>query len=295
MNKEKKTIVKVKDFNLNHIFDCGQCFRWDKEEDGSYTGVVFNKILNISFKPDRENSINGEIQLIGSDEEDFKNIWQEYLDLNTDYSIIKGWLKKDDEIMAEAIQWGQGIRILNQELWEVIISFIVSQNNNIKRIKGCIEKLCELYGEPLGEFKGKKRYGFPTVETLARLDVEDLGQVKLGYRAKYIINTSKAIDSLQKEKGIKINELSTMETDSLRELLLQYNGIGLKVANCILLFGASKKESFPIDVWVKRVMNKLYGISEKNLQEMETFATEHFGEYGGIAQQYLFYYMREIS
>ncbi len=304
---ENRVVKKVVDFNLEHIFDCGQCFRWNKENDGSYTGVAFDKPMNIIFKPYDEKEFVGEIEIQGISEDEFENVYQKYLDLNRDYTAIKKELRDKDKVLKKAIKYGEGIRILNQDFWEIIISFIISQNNNIKRIKGCVEKLCQLFGEPLGDFRGEQRYGFPKAEVLSKLSVDDLAEVKLGYRAKYIVATSKEIVNLKnkyyKEKNGELeekftvddylNELRCMDISEIREVLSSFTGVGPKVANCILLFGAGKTEAFPVDVWVKRVMSELYGLSEDKPREMEAFAEDVFGIYGGIAQQYLFYYIRE--
>lgn len=265
-------IDNIRDFNIDHIFDCGQCFRWEKEVDGSYTGVAFGKIANIKEAP-------GGFQMENVSPEEYHETWHPYLDMDRDYGPIKEFLKKDDPVMEKAIQHGYGMRILNQDPWETILSFIISQNNNIPRIKKCVESLCENHGDYLGEWKGRKFYDIPSPETLARLAVEDLNACKLGYRAKYVIETARQVES----QGIQATE----------EYLHTLCGVGPKVANCILLFSMNKTSSFPIDVWVKRVMNQLYGIPETDIKGMIRYAQDHFGEYGGIAQQYLFYYMRE--
>lgn len=263
------TIKGLRDFNLDHIFDCGQCFRWDKQEDGSYKGQAFGRQVVMSFDYKDESLDSGDLTIYGSDEADFKNIWKPYLDLDTDYGKIKEELEKKDRIIGEAIKYGRGIRILRQDLWETIVSFIISQNNNIPRIKAGINKLAELFGE---------NGNVPTVEKLASLEPENLEPVRLGYRAKYLVQAARQIADGGFERYY----------DELTELY----GVGPKVANCIALFGQHKMSAFPIDVWVKRVMNRLYGFDEKDMKGMTRFAEERFGEYGGIAQQYLFYYVR---
>lgn len=266
-------IKGIKDFNTDHIFDCGQCFRWNREDDGSYTGIAGENIANINFK-------DGTLYIDGSGSRSF---WEEYLDLDKDYGKIKeDFIAKDDTI-KNAIESGNGIRILNQDRWEALISFVISQNNNIPRIKGCIEKLCNLFGDYAGEFRGKKFFTFPDKDKLSELTIEDLDPVKLGYRAGYLVEISGSdFDTIKAEK---------LATDELYEYLLTLKGVGPKVANCILLFGFSRYDSFPVDVWMKRVMNRLYGFDENDIKGMQEFAKERFGEYGGIAQQYLFYYI----
>lgn len=284
----KRVSIPVMDFDLDQIFDCGQCFRWYKEEDGSWSGVAFGKAVNMSLD-------SGILTIEGADEKDFNELWYQYLDLERDYGSIKSALSQKDDVIGIAIGEGEGIRILKQELWETVISFIISANNNIPRIKGCIEKLCQMFGQPIGEFRGQMRYSFPSAEVLANLEVEDLAPVKLGYRAKYIVETAKRFshqsevyENLLKEgvSGQQATKVICKDKDT------KLMGVGPKVANCIVLFGLGKMEGFPIDVWMKRVMNHLYGFDEEDVSAMSTFAEEHFGQFAGIAQQYLFYYMR---
>ncbi len=275
----------IKDFHLDHIFDCGQCFRWERNEDGSYTGIAFGRVAKMDY--DSDNQI---LTIHGATEEDFENIWKDYLDLNRDYSSIKDALAAKDAVIGKAIEFGYGIRILNQEKWETLLSFIISQNNNIPRIKKCINSLAETLGECAGKYEGKVYYSLPTPEVLANATLDDLAPCRLGYRAKYLIETAKkvhaeGIDSLEALSGC---ELSARETC---EALRGYCGVGPKVANCIALFAMRKFDSFPIDTWVKKVMNIMYGIDENNMKKMAEYAEENFGEYGGIAQQYLFYYI----
>ena len=275
----------IRDFNLDHIFDCGQCFRWEKNEDGSYSGIAFGKTARIDYDSEKETLI-----IHNADESDFENIWRNYLDLDRDYGKIKTELAEKDSVICEAMEYGHGIRILNQEKWETLLSFIISQNNNIPRIKKCINSLAEILGEYAGEYEGKKYYSLPTPEVLAGATLEDLAPCKLGYRAKYLIETAKqvhaeGIESLEALSGCEFSSSDTCEA------LRSYCGVGPKVANCIALFAMGKFDSFPIDVWVKKVMNQMYGFDENNLKGMAEFAAEKFGQYGGIAQQYLFYYI----
>lgn len=272
-------VHNVKDFNLDHIFDCGQCFRWEKQEDNSYSGIAFGKVANMQFEETEEGSCCGRLIIKNCTAEDFDNVWKDYLDLDRDYGAIKETLTGEDEIMKLAVSRGQGIRILKQDLWETIVSFIISQNNNIPRIKGCIEKLAREFGKAV-EGPGGNWYELPDAEMLAALTVEDLAPVRLGYRAKYLIATAQTVCQCGLPKTFE--ELSAL------------TGVGPKVANCISLFGMGNMNSFPIDVWVKRVMNQLYGMDESDTKAMTAYAQEHFGELGGIAQQYLFYYIRNI-
>jgi N-glycosylase/DNA lyase len=274
----------VQDFHPDHVFDSGQCFRWVKETDGSYTGVAYGRILNVNYSDDK-------LILENSNLQDWEEIWKDYLDIDRDYGEIKKTLSKDDQVMKKAISYGEGIRILRQEKWETLISFIISQNNNIPRIKKCIENLCLHFGEPLGEYKGRKFYSFPTIESLSQLTLKDLEPIMLGYRGKYILSASKTI---AQDGGRRLNSLGESDYDTARNYLLSLKGVGPKVASCIMLYSMNKYECFPLDVWMRRVMSQLYGINEKDTKAMEAYVEEHFRPHAGIAQQYLFYYIRQL-
>ena len=291
----------VKDFNLDHIFDCGQCFRWTRQEDGSYTGIAMGKPVNVSLKespgPDGDGSGEPRLDLVidNCSAEDFETIWKDYLDLDRDYGAIKTALAESDEVMAKAISGGEGIRILKQDLWETIVSFIISQNNNIPRIKGCIEKLAQLFGEPAGGYGGAEFYNVPSPEVMAGLTAEDLAPVRLGYRAPYLVETAKQVIERGGIAAVAADLAAAQTPEEACDYLRGFQGVGPKVASCIALFGLGRLEAFPIDVWVRRVMNRLYGIDEKDIKGMNTYAAEHFGVNGGIAQQYLFYYIRSLE
>ncbi|MCQ2547588.1 MAG: 8-oxoguanine DNA glycosylase [Clostridia bacterium] len=273
----------IRDFDLEQIFECGQCFRWKACADNMYEGVAFDRYVQVEY-------IDHRLAIYGADEAD-RELWASYFDLDRDYGYIKAKISSDDENMAKAIEKGPGIRILKQDPWEAIISFIISQNNNIPRIKSSIEKLCQCYGKDLGE----GHYAFPDIDTLADLNEGDLDQLKLGYRQAYIIHTAKKIKSLGAYSYLDKLLGDDYDYEACYNELIQFKGIGPKVANCIALFGFNKFDAFPIDVWMKRVMNKLYGFEESDLEGMSAYAKEHFGEYRGIAQQHLFYYMRALD
>ncbi len=281
------SIEGVQDFFPAHVFDCGQCFRWQRQADGSYTGIAGGRIANVSFLPYEENADSGRLRVVSfaggcaDDSAAEMNFWRTYLDLDRDYGNIKRTLCRGDHVMKKAVKVGWGIRILHQELWETIVSFIISQNNHIPRIKGCIENLAICFGEPIGSLMGKTWYDLPSPEKMAGLTVEDLAPVKLGYRAKYLIETAQVIV----QDGLPRNA----------QQLAALPGVGPKVAACILLFGMGQYEAFPIDVWMARVMHQLYGVEEKDRRAMEIYASQHFGRLGGFAQQYLFYYMKGLD
>ena len=273
----------IRDFDTDHIFDCGQCFRWKRNEDGSYGGIAGRRVAAVSY--DQQNRT---LRIGGASEED-RTFWENYFDLGRDYGAIKAVLS-EDEVMAGAIRHGSGIRILRQDKWETMVSFIISQNNNIPRIKGCIENLSRSLGEYLGRFGGRDCFGLPEPEVLAEASLEDLAPVRLGYRAKYLIETGKMVAEEGRESLEKLAD-PALSHEEVLEALRRYPGVGPKVANCIALFGLGRMDSFPLDVWMKRVMAGLYGFGEKDVKGMTAFAAEKFGPYGGLAQQYLFYYI----
>ena len=284
--EQEYILENCKSFEPEHIFECGQCFRWNKQEDGSYTGVFRRNVLNVKSK-------NNQIIISGICQEDIEKVCMDYFDLNRNYEEIKSKLSKVDNYMQESIKYGAGIRILNQDLWEMIISFIISANNNIPRIKKIIEKMSKEYGTEI-EFRNQTYYTFPTTEQLSRANIQDLRKLGLGFRDKYIYETTKII----KERKIDLVELQEKDTTSARKELLTLAGVGPKVADCILLFSTLKRfDVFPIDVWVRRVMNDLYihnEVEEKvSKKEIKKLAKEKFGDLEGIAQQYLFYWKRE--
>ena len=286
--KEQKYIIKnIDSFELKDIFDCGQCFRWNIEEDGSYTGVFGNNVLNVK----KENEV---VTFEGICEGDIRKTVEYYFDLNRNYKQIKDELSKIDDNMKTSIEYGQGIRILNQDLWETIISFIISANNNIPRIKGIIERLSKKYGDEIN-YKGKKYYTFPTTKQLENVSVEDFRSLGLGFRDIRLYETTKMI----LDKKVDLDKLrKNSNTNEVREQLLTLSGVGPKVADCILLFSDLKRlEVFPIDVWVRRVMNDLYikqdDENKVSKKQIEKLAEEKFGNLAGLAQQYLFYWRRE--
>ena len=287
MKEQIYEIENLDSFELKDIFDCGQCFRWNIEEDRSYTGIFKENVLNVKKQGNKiifKGICNGNI----------KEIVEDYFDLKRDYNKIKETLRKIDPFMEESIKYGNGIRILNQDLWETIISFIISANNNIPRIKGIIERLSKNYGKEI-DYNGKTYYTFPTAEELKNVSVEKYRELGLGFRDIRLYETTKMI----LENKVNLDELkNNPNTREVREKLLTLSGVGPKVADCILLFSDLKRfEVFPIDVWVRRVMNDLYIKNEDETKvskkQIEKIAKEKFGNLAGLAQQYLFSWRRE--
>lgn len=264
---------KTLPFDAIHTFECGQCFRWN-EKDGIYTGISSGKLCRIKGR---------EIICDPADED----YWHEYFALNTDYNSIMEKLTVLDEKIKPCISFGNGIRILKQDIWETIISFIISANNNIPRIKKIIEKMCELFGDELIS-DGEKYYAFPSPEKLASLDKADLAPLKAGYRDTYILDAAQKVASGE----VDISSLSGMTDEDAKKTLMKIKGVGGKVADCILLFSLGRYSVFPKDVWIKRILSDVYSIDEK---DTDSFVKEKYGELGGFAQQYLYFYYRSIS
>lgn len=287
MEQQCYKIDKRDTFDVKDIFTCGQCFRWKEQMDGSYVGIFEKNIIEVK-------QTKQQVIFQGICQGNLESVCRQYFDLDRDYEQLQNRLASIDTYMQESIDYGKGIRILNQDLWETMISFIISANNNIPRIKGIIERLSRRYGEKLN-YQGKEYYTFPTPEQLQNVTVKDFRELGLGFRDKRVYETTHSIlegkvdlEALKKQKDWK----------KVREYLLTLSGVGPKVADCILLFSTLKRfEAFPIDVWVRRVMNELYiGNTEEDKvtkKQIEKIAYEKFGDMAGLAQQYLFYWKRE--
>ncbi len=259
------------DFNLEQTFECGQCFRWNSDGEG-YIGVVGGHVIKAEY-------CGGGIKIDCADEA----FAIRYFDLERNYSQIINAINKD-EIIKKAISRGRGIRLLRQEPWETLVSFIISANNNIPRIKKIIESLCKSFGKRL-QYEGKEYYTFPTAEALSNLEPCDLFEARCGFRDKYIIDAAKKVAS----GVVDLQNIYDINADEGRQILKEVKGVGDKVADCVLLFAYQKFEVFPKDVWIKRIVNDLYGVDSKGIDE---FVSKRFGGYGGFAQQYLFNYAR---
>lgn len=255
-------------FDLVKTFECGQCFRFDKDADNIWHGVVADKEISLYQMGD-------EIVMYPVTKEDFNSLWINYFDLERDYESINQQLS-NDETLKKACSYGKGIRILKQEPWEALCSFIISQNNNIPRIKGIIKRLCESFGNKIGN-----SYSFPSAQVISELNVEDLAPLRSGFRAKYIIDAAKKVSSGE----INLKEISLLDSNIARDKLTTIYGVGEKVADCTLLFGMGHINVCPKDVWIKRALSKLF---DGNFPECAE-------NYAGIAQQYIFYFARETK
>lgn len=259
-------ITGLSEFTLADTLDCGQAFRWSECEENLWHGVAFGKYLKLQLREDA-------LTLFDTSLTDFEEIWRGYFDFDRNYAEIIS-IFSENEVLSAASSFGRGIRILAQEPWEALCSFIISQNNNIPRIKGIIERLCQSFGEEIAEGV----YSFPSAERIAALSLEDLAPLRSGFRAKYILDAAKKVASGE----IDLEALKTMDIDLARAELMKIYGVGAKVADCTLLFGLSHIEAFPKDVWIKRAMAKLFD------GELPDCAAP----YAGIAQQYIFHYAR---
>lgn len=272
-------VLVQSDFDLDETLDCGQAFRWERIDkdsekandlldvdfDKAYKGFRLNIPLVISQKKNGKNSSESQITLHNTSEDEFLGIWVDYFDLETDYSALKKEFSSD-ETMRSACKFAPGIRMLKQDKWEALCSFIISQNNNIPRIKGIISRMCEHYG------------GFPFYEDIADETVESLAFLRAGFRAKYLIDAAKRLSSGE----LNLDDISSMDIDSARKSLMTIKGVGPKVAECALLYGMYRTDAFPVDVWIKRVLEEYYPNGLPDCIKGKE----------GIAQQYLFHYIR---
>ena len=298
-------ITDISEFDLVKTFECGQCFRWNADENGVYTGVAYGRAASLrcvggstagSVGGSTAGSVGGSLFISGS-LADFEALWRHYFDLDRDYGEIRRRLCTDD-FMREATEFGSGIRILRQDSWEALCSFIISQCNNIPRIKKIISTLCREFGEKLdfdpaplhasiNASLGSSApaphnamfYSFPSAERLAGLSENDLAPLRCGYRAEYILNAARAVA----EGRLDLDVLARGAPDQARLALKKLRGVGDKVADCTLLYGLNMLDAFPLDVWMKRAVAKRFGPG---------FDPGIFSPYAGLAQQYIFYHAR---
>lgn len=280
--KGNTIIEDVKDFDLSQTLECGQCFRFYKQNENDYVVVAYNKLLhikqegnNLIFFNCSENEIEG---------------WINYFDLNRDYDKIKKFLLRKDKVLKPAIEEKWGVRILNQEFHETLISFIISQNKQIPHIKQLVKRISENYGSYLGRVNGEDYYSFPNCSVLGTITEEDFREMKTGFRAPYLADAVLKLSSGELKEAV----FKGVEEEEARKKLMTVKGVGEKVANCVMLFSLGYRAAFPIDVWIKRIMEELYFNGEDTSKDViAKFAKENYGEYGGYAQQYLFCYGRD--
>lgn len=293
----------VESFHPKHIFECGQCFRWSRiheEDETSFRGIVHGKVIRVHLR-------GQDVHLENVKMEEFNSFYKEYFDLGRDYDKVKKELRKDP-LLNEAVKFGYGIRVLNQDPFETLISFILSSNNLIPKIREGIRKISEKYGKEIF-FEGESYYAFPTPEALSHATEEELRGLGVGYRAKYIYETVQAVREAELIKEAKktralteeekqklaydLSMISELPEEECHKVLQRYSGVGAKVADCVMLFSMKKVEAFPVDVWVKKAMMHFYGAEGTNLPKIRAFGQKQFGSLAGMAQQYLFYYARE--
>jgi N-glycosylase/DNA lyase len=280
-------LENIKNFELAHVFDCGQCFRWSRQGNGNYIGVAFGKVIEVEKR-------GNDLIIYNTNEKEFSEVWLDYFDLRRDYSSIKETLS-EDPLLKQSVEFGHGIRILQQDPFELVISFIISANNRIPMIKRAIDNISKRWGETI-EYKEKTYYTFPTVEQLSKASMEEIEACGVGFRAKYIADTvGKIYKSMTEEykQEYDLNRIKAQNDDGCHEALQVFNGVGPKVADCIMLFSMGKYSAFPVDVWVKRAMQHFYLAPEVSLKKIRDFGRDKFGELSGFAQQYFFYYARE--
>lgn len=271
-------IRNIEHFDLSSTLEDGQCFRWDKINDDHYIGVVKEKVLEV-FKD------GADLVFFNTNFQEFEKIWIPYFTLDMDYEKIKSLLSKDP-LLKKAVEFAPGLRLLRQDFHETLISFILSSNNNIQRIKKIIYNLCQTAGKDI-ECKGKIYKTFPTIKEMQHLTCEDFMKIGAGYRSKYLVHTIRALYC----NDVDIERLQCRSLDQARKDLQCYMGIGVKVADCILLYSGTRYDSFPADVWIKKIMASYLGESSST-EQILAYAASVFGSYAGIAQQYLFHYAR---
>lgn len=282
--ENENTIIKeIKDFDLQQTLECGQCFRFYRQDEEDYVVVALEKLLHIKQQDNK-------LIFYNTSKEDVENIWIPYFDLERDYNEIKSYLLERDNKLEDAINEKWGVRILNQEFHETLISFIISQNKQIPHIKQLVRRISEEYGDYLGEVNGEKYFSFPNVNVLGTITEEAYRSMKTGFRAPYLYDASQKLAN-----GIISNEgLQGLSEKETRDALISIKGVGEKVANCVMLFSLGFRDAFPVDVWIKRIMENVYfGGADTPKDKIQKFAKEQFGEYGGYAQQYLFCFGRD--
>ena len=295
IEKESSIILEnVKDFNIKQILECGQCFRWERISDTNYIIVAYRRVIEVIQD-------GSQVTILNTNMKDFNEIWKNYFDLNVNYEEVKEELSRD-EILKKSVEFGYGIRILNQDPFEMLISFIISARNSIPSIMKTIKKISERWGDKI-EYKGNIYYAFPTPEQLKKATLEEMKETGTSFRSKYIIDTISKVNAVIEAKNNKaldeelqqfdLEYIKSLPVDECHKALQNFMGVGAKVADCIMLFSMSKHSAFPVDVWIKRAMIHFYLAPDVSLNKIRVFGRDKFGELAGLAQQYLFYYARE--
>lgn len=295
IEKENSIVLEnVKDFNIKQILECGQCFRWERISDTNYIIVAYRRVIEVI----QEGST---VTILNTNMNDFNEIWKNYFDLDVNYEEVKEELSKD-ELLKKSVEFGYGIRILNQDPFEMLISFIISARNSIPSIMKTIKKISERWGDRI-EYKDNIYYAFPTPEQLKEVSLEEIKETGASFRSKYIVDTISKVNAAldAKNNGELTEELEQFDLEYIKSLpvdechkaLQNFMGVGAKVADCIMLFSMSKHSAFPVDVWIKRAMIHFYLAPDVSLNKIRVFGREKFGGLAGLAQQYLFYYARE--
>lgn len=255
-------IKELSNFKLKHIFECGQIFRFEEIEENDFIVIAFGRLIEVKEE-------GNDVIIYNSTKEDFQNIWLKYFDLDRDYSVIKDELSKD-VLLKQSIEFGYGVRVLNQDPFEMLISFIISARNNIPSIKKTVNKISNKWGKEI-IYKDKTYYAFPNIDEIKDATLEEIQETGASFRSKYIFDTIKNVYNSKSGKGnLKTNDeneyikydldyIKNLDDDECHNALQEFKGVGSKVADCIMLFSMEKTSAFPVDVWVKRAMIHFYG------------------------------------
>ena len=257
-----RTVRTIRDFAIDEIAESGQCFRITQDGNGIWQIIALGRVLKLRH-------VGGEQYELSCTEEEFDSVWREYFDLDTDYAVYREAALPEDEYLRKAISLGSGIRILRQDPWEMLISFIISQRKSVPAIRTSVERLSERFGEG---------HTFPTPEALAKATPEELAACGLGYRVDYVREAARLVAC----GAIDLDALKGLDTDELISALMQLKGVGIKVASCVALFGYHRLDTMPVDVWMKRVIDTVYNGA----------MPEEYRPYAGVLQQYMFNYAR---
>ena len=259
----------LENFSIAQICESGQCFRMEEMQDGRYRVIAGNRYLELEQQ--------GKVVRFDCSEVEYQNFWRHYFDIETDYGVIAAQINPNDRYLTAAVQTAWGVRILNQDLWEMIVTFLISQQNNIVRIRRSIKNICEAYGETKTASNGVSYYAFPTPEALVGLEEDDLMACNLGYRSKYVVRIAKAVASDE----VDLEWIGSLNYQKARTELLKLFGVGEKVADCICLFALHHLDAFPVDTHIRQVLEQHY---------KRGFPNRRYKGIRGIMQQYIFYY-----